>query len=68
MYNNNYTGHICTYIILNVVLKDMMLLFMSSGGALWLISISGINAINENLDVVTHNSCFYVDPVKKDLF
>ena len=42
----------------------MMLLFMSSGGALWLISISSINAINENLDVVTHKCCFYVDPVK----
>ena len=43
-----------------------MLLFMSSGGALWLFSIpnSSINAINENLDVVTHKSCFYVDPVK----
>ncbi len=65
MYNNNYTGHIlCTYIILNVVLTDMMLLFMSSGGALWLISISSINAINDNLDVVAHKSCFYVDPVK----
>ena len=66
MYNNNYTGHICTYIILNGVLKDMMLLFMSSGGALWLFSIpnSSINAIHENLDVVTHKSCFYVDPVK----
>ena len=39
----------------------MMLLLMSSGGALWL---SSINAINENLDVETHKSCFYVDPVK----
>ena len=57
LYNNNYTGHIlCTYIILNVVLKDMMLLFMRSGGALWLISISSINAINENLDVVNNTN------------
>ena len=31
------------------LINDMMLLFMSSGGALWLISISSINAINENL-------------------
>ena len=41
-----------------------MLLFTSSGGAMWLISMSSINAVNENLDVVTHNSCFYVDAIK----
>ena len=41
-----------------------MRLFASSGGALWLILISSINAINENLDAVAHKSCFYVDPIK----
>ena len=44
--------------------SQWMLLFMSSGGALLLFSIPSINAINENLDVVTHKSCFYVEPVK----
>ena len=48
------------YIILNGVLKDIM----SSGVALWLIVISSINAINENLDVVTHTHIGYVDPIK----
>ena len=48
------------YIILNGILKDIM----SSGVELWLIVIYIINAINENLDVVTHTHIGYFDPIK----